>query len=111
MARQVLFIGYEEPYKGELKDFTSEHHGSAHFADNLQRSIRIMDEHAIDLVVLNLRSLEDAGMLRYINKYHPKVRVVVHASREFDEFIRVVSHGHYEVLHQPIRLEELKEVI
>ncbi len=96
----------------ELREFVAGMQGEAFFADTLEEAIRVLDGQAVRKVVLNLRTLADAGILRYVNVYYrEQAEVIVSASREFDQIISVFRQGNYSRLHQPLRLEELKTVI
>jgi hypothetical protein len=65
----------------------------------------------IATAVLNIRSLRDAVFLRYINRYYPGSRVVISASKEFDEMISIFKQQSYLRLPQPLKLEELNNLI
>jgi DNA-binding NtrC family response regulator len=112
MKRSVLFIGYEPPLHEEIQEFLDGMHGEAFFANTVEEAIRVLDDHKISKAVLNLRSMADAAVLRYINLYYgQKIEVIVSASQEFDQIISVFRENNYSRLQQPLRLEELKEKI
>jgi DNA-binding NtrC family response regulator len=112
MRRSVLFIGYEPPLHEEIQEFLDGMHGEAFFANTVEEAIRVLDENKINKAVLNLRSMADAAVLRYINLYYGRrVEVIVSASPEFDEIISVFRENNYSRLHQPLKLEDLKEKI
>jgi DNA-binding NtrC family response regulator len=73
----------------------------------VEESIRLLDVTGIDTVVLTLHKLGDAAILKYINQYYPDIKVLISASKEYDDIIHVFNKGHYSMLKQPFRLREL----
>jgi DNA-binding NtrC family response regulator len=111
MKRTVLFIGYDAPVELEIGDYIRDMASASYFAQTHEQAIKILDDHRVESVVLNLRSMTDAVILRYINRYYPKIHVVVSANKEFEEIISVFKQQDYDRLPQPLKLEGLKGVI
>jgi DNA-binding NtrC family response regulator len=107
MKRSFLFIGYEPSLYVEIMDFMHEHHGEALFSNSTEQSISTLNEFPVEAVVLTLHKLNDAAILKYINQYYPGVKVLIAASKEYDDLIDVFNKGHYSMLKQPLKLEEL----
>jgi DNA-binding NtrC family response regulator len=107
MKRKVLFIGYEPSLNEEIKDFILTHKGEAFFTNSVEDSIHVLDEKPINTVVLTLHKLGDAAILKYINQYFPDIKVLISASKEYDDIINVFNKGRYSMLKQPFRLKEL----
>ena len=111
MKRRILFIGYEPPLRDEIREFLVEQQGEAYFSDTAEETIRTMNAGEIETVVLNMQRLEDAAILRYININHQNTRVLVMPGRQLQDAIPALATGQYELMHEPFRLEELKEFI
>ena len=111
MKRNILFIGYEPSLNEEIKDFIVHRHGEAFFSNSIEQSIHILDESTISTVVLTLHKLGDAAILKYINQYYPGVKVLISASKEYDDIIHVFNKGNFSMLKQPLKLEELNSFI
>jgi DNA-binding NtrC family response regulator len=111
LKRSILFIGYEPLLRDEIREFLTERQGEAHFSDTPEETIRIMDSKDIETVVLNMQRLEDAAILRYINLNHQNTNVLIMPGRQLRDAIPALATGHYELLHEPFRLEELKAFI
>ena len=109
MKSSILFIGYEPSFNDEIREFMKERQGVAYFSSSAIETIRLMDVLEFDKVVLNLRRLEDAAILRYINLNYQKIRVLVMPSRQLQDAIPALASGHYELLHEPLMLEELRQ--
>ena len=107
MKRIFLFIGYEPSLNEEIKDFMHDHEGEALFSNTVEQAIHMLDETSIDTVVLTLHKLGDAAVLKYINQYYPGVKVLIAASKEFDDIIHVFNKGKFSMLKQPLKLKEL----
>ena len=111
MKRTVLFIGYDSPVEQEIGDYIRDMASATYFAHTHEQAMHILNDHNIESVVLNLRSMTDAVILRYINRYYPEIHVVVSANKEFEEIISVFNQQNYDRLPQPLKLDELKGVI
>ena len=111
MERTVLFIGYDSPVAQEIGDYIRDIASAAYFANTHDQAIQVLNENFINSVVINLRNMTDAVIMRYINKYYPEINVVISASREFDEIISIFNQQNFSLLQQPLKLEELKGVI
>ena len=107
MNNQVLFIGYGGDDREKIDDFLVSRDSIAHFAQSTQEAIHLLDEKPIKTVVLSIHEMNDAAILKYVNQYYPDKEVIVSATREFKEVIDVLSKGHYSVLKQPLRMNDL----
>ena len=111
MKRIILFIGYDSQIEKEIRDYIHDIAAAIYFAQNHEQAIQTLGDHPVGIVVLNLRAMNDAIILRYINRYYPEIQVVVSANKEFDEVISIFHQANYSRLPQPLRLEELKSMI
>jgi len=111
MKRTFLFIGYDFPVEVEIGEYIRDKASDAYFAHNNEQAIRALDQYPIDTVVITMHKLEDAAILKYINQYYKDIKVLVSATREFDEIIRIFNQGNYSMLRQPLKLEELIELM
>ena len=73
-----------------------------------EESISILSKHIFQKAVISLQSLKDATVLKYLNDYYPEIKIVVIASKEFDDIISVFQKANYSVIHEPLKLSELK---
>lgn len=111
MKRSFLFIGYESYLYDEIEDFIHEREGDVFFSSSIDQSIHVLDEAHVDTVILTLHKLGDAAILRYINKYYPGVKVLVSASKEYNDIIHTFHKGNFSVLKDPLKLKELNAFI
>ena len=107
----ILFIGYEPSLHEEIREFLKGRDGEAHFTANAEDTIQIMNTGKIATVVIRLERLEDAAILRYINLNYQKTRVLVMPGSPLKEAIPALVSGHYELMHEPFRLEELRSLL
>lgn len=110
MKKNYLFVGYDTWEAEEISEFIKKNSSSAVFAASNEHAIRILDDIPIDIVVVYMRSMNDAVILRYVNRYFPEVRVVVSANKEFDELISIFHKGIFSRLPRPFKLDELNTV-
>ena len=111
MKRSYLFIGYEPSIKEELTDFILNKGGKIYFANSREESIDILTGTKIDTVILLLHKLRDAAILKYINQYYPEIKVLISATKEYDDIINVFNKGSFSILNQPLKLKELSSFI
>jgi DNA-binding NtrC family response regulator len=111
MKRTFLFIGYDFPVEIEIGEYIRDKSSNAYFAHSKEQAIKTLDKFPIDTVVVTLHKLEDVAILKYINQYHTDTRVLVSATPEFDEIIKIFNQGNYSMLKQPLKLEELIDFI
>jgi DNA-binding NtrC family response regulator len=109
--KSILFINEENGTHQEMDDFARNIHARALYARNIEESIAAFHARSIDLVVLNLKSLSDAGILKYINEYHSKTKVIIRTNEIFDSFISVLNTGNFSVIHEPLKLSELRKQV
>jgi DNA-binding NtrC family response regulator len=107
MNKSYLFIGYDSSEEAEISEFITNKSSQAFFAATNDRAAQLLDQQSIDTAIIYMRSMNDAVILRYINKYYPEVQVVLSANKEFDEVISIFHQGTYSRLPRPFRLEEL----
>jgi DNA-binding NtrC family response regulator len=95
----------------EIKEFLKGQHAEASFSSTAEDTLRIMHSGSFETVVLNMQRLEDAAILRYINLHYQKTHVLIMPGRQLMEAIPALANGHYDILHEPFMLEELKRFI
>jgi len=110
MKKTYLFVGYDIWEAEEISEFLKKNTSAAVFASSNEHAIRILDDIPIDIMVVYMRSMNDAVILRYANRYYPEIRVVVSANKEFDELISIFHQGIFSRLPRPFKLDELTTV-
>lgn len=107
----ILFIGYEPSLHEEIREFLKGRDGEAHFAANAEDTIQFMNTGKIATVVIRLDRLEDAAILRYINLNYQGTRVLLMPGKPLQDAIPALARGQYELMHEPFRLEELRNLL
>lgn len=92
----------------ELKEFTEGKNDRVFITHSIEDSINILSHTEIHKAVISLKSLKDTAILKYINEYYTAIHVVVLANKAFDEIISIFSKSNYSVIHEPLKLSELK---
>ena len=104
----ILFIHDDPEIQEEIREFLTLTNGNVFFSKDTGEAINILNNQKIDLVVLKINNMRDAGILKYINNNYKDLEVLVMASKEYDEIISVFSTGNYKLFSQPLKLSELK---
>ena len=105
---KILVINDNKSILDELKEFSTDIKAESYFADNPESAIVMLDTYSFDIIVLKLKSIPDFSILKYINDYHQKAKVVITADRGLDDVISIIQKGNYSFWHEPLRLTELK---
>jgi DNA-binding NtrC family response regulator len=111
MKSVLLFIGYDSKTEVEIREYIRGKTSKVFFVQTPVQAIRVIDDHEVDCVVLNFFNLSDAAVLRYISQYRPNSRIVLSASKEFDEIISFFSQQPITRIPKPFRMEELSRII
>ena len=104
----ILFNIDNPSLEGEFVEFTKEMHASAFFSYSTEQSILILNKHNIEKAVISLKNLQEAAILKFINDYYPSIQVLVLANKTFNDVISIFQKSNYSVIHEPLRLAELK---
>jgi len=105
----ILYINSDESIRSEFNEFAGEIDALNFYAGSTGESIIILNEHAIDIVVLKIGKLADASILKYIDDYYKHIKVMVCAREDFDEALTIFNQVHYQKLRNPMVLSDLKE--
>ena len=108
MNKTYLFIGYDASEQAEISEFIANRKSRSYFASTNEQVIRLLDDTNVDTVVIYMHSMNDAVILRYINRYYPETKVVVSANKDFDEVISIFRKGIYSRMPRPFKLDELE---
>ncbi len=93
---------------GEFNEFAHDIDASDYYSNSLEKSITILNEHPIDIVVLKISKLSDASILKYLNDYYKNIKVLLSARKDFEEALTIFSQVSYEKIESPMGLPELK---
>jgi DNA-binding NtrC family response regulator len=107
----ILFIHQDPEMQEEINEYLNLNKGQGLFARDTEEAIRFLNNDEISLVVLQIRNLRDAAILRYINQYYQDLEVLILASKEYNDIISVFSKGRYKLSNQPQHMSALKENI
>ena len=108
MRMNVFFQINNSTTDQEILEFIEGEGNKVFISHSTEESISILSERNFEKAVISLQSLKDAAILKYLNDYYPHIKVVVIASKEFDDVISIFQKSNYSVIHEPLRLAELK---
>ena len=92
----------------EILEFIEGEGNDVFVSTSTEESISMLSENIFEKAVISLQNLKDTTILKYLNDYYPHIKVVVIASKEFDDVISIFQKSNYSVIHEPLRLAELK---
>lgn len=111
LIMNLLFIHHDPEIQSEIDDFLHSKKDNCYYSRNTEETIRILNDHPVDMVVLIINHMRDAAVLKYINDYYKDLEVLLIASEEYDEIISLFSECHYKTVRLPLKLKDLKESI
>ena len=104
----ILFIHHDPEIQKEIDEFMHSHKDVCFFSRNTDTTIKILNDHTIDLVVLIINHMRDAAVLSYINGNYKGLDVLLVASEEYDEIISLFSERQYKTFRLPLKLKDLR---
>ncbi len=96
---------------GEFNEFAQDIDANSYYSNSLEKSIAILNEQQIDIVVLKIGKLSDASILKYLNDYYKDIKVLVSARKDFEEALTIFSQVQFEKVNSPMGLADLKEYL
>jgi DNA-binding NtrC family response regulator len=111
IAMNLLFIHHDPEIQSEIDDFLHSQKDDCFYSRNTEDTIRILNDHPIDLVVLIINHMRDAAVLKYINDNYKELEVLLIASEEYDEIISLFSVNQYKTVRLPLKLKDLRTSI
>jgi len=110
----ILIIDDEKRLADELFEFLEENDFQAYVAYKPSQAFRILQAHAIDIVILDVRLPEMNGIevLQELKKTYPETEVImVSGHGDMDSVIRSMRFGAFDFLQKPFRPFDIKASI
>lgn len=107
--RNLLFVIKSKEGEEEYREFALDMRARAFFASSAEEAIYILNRHKIDQVILILSSINEVGLIKYINDYFDDIRVIIVTTKDFNDIISIFNKGKYKVVNQPVKLTNLKK--
>ncbi len=104
----ILFQIQNSTADQEIIEFVEGEGNKVFISHSTEESISLLSKHNFEKAVISLKSLQEAAILKFINDYYPSIQVVVLADKTFDDVISIFRKSNYSVIHEPLRLSELK---
>jgi DNA-binding NtrC family response regulator len=98
-------------YLNEMKDFFQVNDLTTYFAENTLAAIDVLNHHEIDFAFINIHSISEVILLKYINQNHQKVKVILLTNPKNKEVISILKEGFYHTLEDPFRFQEIQTFI
>jgi DNA-binding NtrC family response regulator len=107
----LLFVHHNPEIQHEIDDFLHSQKDHCFYSRNTEDTIRILNNHTVDLMVLIINHMRDTAVLKYINDNYQDLEVLLIASEEYDEIINLFSTHRYKTVRLPLKLKDLKTSI
>ena len=103
----LLFINHNPDVQTEIDDFRLSCQDTCFFSINTTETIRILEEHSIDLVIMIINHIRDAAVLKYLSDNRGDIEVLLLASEEYDEIITLFCASQYRIHRLPVQYKNL----
>lgn len=110
----ILFVKENRALIEEIEGYLESYDAQAFFADDSAEIVEILKCHYIDLVIIQLRTLSNLDLLRFINENFKETKVVITIDRVENDLLndnRQYMYKNYNMLHNQLRLFDLKRAI
>ena len=107
----VLAINKDQFQLNELKEFFGKMDSKIYTAKTIREAIKKIIDNQIAIVIIDINSIADIGLIKYINDNFPNVRAFLTVENQLEEAISVFKNGSYKLLSNPMSLQELKEIL
>lgn len=107
----VLFLGISSYFKREFNELIKFNNAKAHFANDKDEAIGILNSIKIDLIVIDFPILRIYSLINYIYEFHDNIDVILSTDKNTNEFLTLMRTRDYYVLQQPYSLTKLQEYL
>ena len=94
-----------------MTDFLKTNNSELFLVESTQQAVHVLSKNIINVVLINMNSISDIGLVKYINDNFPNVRVFLTVENQIEEAISVFKNGSYKLLSNPMKLQELKKIM
>ncbi len=107
----VLVINKNKFQINEMTEFFNRMDSNFFAAGTFQEALSKIRKNRINAVIIDMNTISDIGIVKYLNDNFKDVKVLLTVENNFEEAISVFKEGKYFLLHNPIKLQELKNII
>jgi DNA-binding NtrC family response regulator len=93
----------------DVKEFIDCSENEICFSHSTLDSILHLSSQHFDKVVVSMKEMNDAGILKFINDYYPRIKVIVIANKTFNDLISVFHQLRYSVINEPLEVSGLNK--
>lgn len=105
-----ILIQIQDPSSDkEIVEFAENSGNQVFISRSTEESITRLSNQRFEKAFISMKNLRDASILKFLNDYYPGIQVIVLANKNFDEVISIFQKSNYSVIHEPLRLAELKK--
>jgi two-component SAPR family response regulator len=95
----------------EIKEYIDCTDNEVYLSQSTSESIVFLGNYYFDIIVVEMKGLNDVGILKFINDYNPDIQVIVIANESVAEIIKVFQRLRYQVINEAIQLSDLKSLV
>jgi response regulator RpfG family c-di-GMP phosphodiesterase len=106
---QILAVKKNRFEMNELYDFFAD--DDLFIAENDRKAIQLLKSNRIELVLVNITSHSDFGLVHYINNNFEGIRIILSIQKDMQDAFSVITKGKYQTLQNPMKLKELKRML
>ncbi|MCD4819945.1 MAG: hypothetical protein K8S23_14775 [Candidatus Cloacimonetes bacterium] len=107
---KVLVVG-SNFFLDEFKDYFETREFEAFFAKTIVDAMEILAKNKVKYVIIAINSMSDVILLKYLNKNHKDIQVILMANKQFTNFLSILKESEFNVINNPFRFTEISEII
>ena len=106
---KVLIVNDNRYSADELKDFAKKIKQNIRIVDSINEAIINLEETLFDVIVIEIKSFSDLGLLKYINNNFANIKILLYADNSLSEAISIIKDANFIKLNNLNNLIELKK--
>ncbi|RLC51673.1 MAG: hypothetical protein DRZ79_02415 [Candidatus Cloacimonadota bacterium] len=107
----VLVLSSKKYFLDEIAEFFQSENIKLFSAETLEDAIAALFKNKIDIFLFQFDSLEEIELLRYINNYYRKIKVIILTNNFLHNAISILKNGDYFLMNNPFKIQDLKNII
>ena len=103
-----ILIKYNNDYlNNNLKDLKLGLSNKLFSAKTNEEAIKIINKQNIEKVFIEIKVIEEVNFVGYINKYFPKIKVVIITNSHNENILSAINRGSFAIIREPFTLKKI----
>lgn len=95
----------------EIEEMIADNKSNLFFSNTTSKAIHVLNNNRIDVLILDLDSMSDAGLLKYINEYFPQTNLILAGENDILNLILNFRKMKFKILPKNFSIKEFRNTI